>query len=157
MRIQVVMNLPREARSVPLVRRTVATALESAGVTRDCVDEVQVALSEACTNVFQHAGEGASYEVVINIGDEQLTMDVLDSGAGLGHLGSEPSPLPDPESEGGRGIALMRALSDRAVFDSVTGGGGSVHLMKRLRWTDDGVGWRLVADAADGVPGSPGS
>jgi hypothetical protein len=54
------MTLPREARNVPVVRRTVATALESAGVTDECVEEVQVALSEACTNVFQHAGEGAA-------------------------------------------------------------------------------------------------
>ena len=155
-RIQVVMTLPREARSVPVVRRTVATALASAGVTRECVGEVEVAISEACTNVFQHAGE-ASYEVVINIGDEQVTMDVLDSGAGFGSLEAEPEPLEDLDAEGGRGIALMRALSDRAVFDTVTGRGGSVHLMKHLRWTDGGVGWRLVADAAsegvrDGVP-----
>ena len=150
-RIQVVMTLPREARSVPVVRRTVATALESAGVTRECVDEVEVALSEACTNVFQHAHD-ASYEVVINIGDEQLTMDVLDSGEGFGNHGAELGPVEDLEAEGGRGIALMRALSDRAVFDTVTGRGGSVHLMTHLRWTDGGVGWRLIADASDGVP-----
>ncbi len=154
MRIQVVMTLPREARSVPVVRRTVATALSSAGVTQECVGEVEVALSEACTNVFRHAGPGASYEVVINIGDEQLTMDVLDTGAGFGNL--ETAPIATELDEGGRGIALMRALSDRAVFDTVTGGGGSVHLMKHLRWSDDGAGWRLAADAADaavdGVP-----
>jgi serine/threonine-protein kinase RsbW len=158
-RIQVVMTLPREARSVPVVRRTVATALESAGVTPECVGEVEVALSEACTNVYRHAGEGASYEVVISIGDEQLTMDVLDSGAGFGNLDvAAPSTVPDLNAEDGRGIALMRALSDRAVFDTVSGRGGSVHLMKHLRWTDGGVGWRMTADAAvDGVPHPPGS
>ena len=139
MRIQVVMTLPREARSVPVVRRTVATALSTAGVTRECVGEVEVALSEACTNVFQHAGKGASYEVVINIGDEQLTMDVLDTGAGFGNLEAPPSTMAELDAEGGRGIALMRALSDRAVFDTVTGGGGSVHLMKQLRWVDGGL------------------
>ncbi len=158
MRIQVVMTLPREARSVPVVRRTVATALESAGVTEECVGEVEVALSEACTNVYRHAGEGASYEVVISIGDEQLTMDVLDSGAGFGNLEAAPSTVPDLDAEDGRGIALMRALSDRAVFDTVTGRGGSVHLMKHLRWTDGGVGWRLAAEAAvDGLPDPTGS
>jgi serine/threonine-protein kinase RsbW len=157
-RIQVVMTLPREARNVPVVRRTVATALESAGVTDECVEEVQVALSEACTNVFQHAGEGAAYEVVINIGDEQLTMDVLDSGSGFGNLDGAASALPDLDAEGGRGIALMRALSDRAVFDTVTGRGGSVHLMKYLRWSDDGMGLRLADKAAtDGVPDPSGS
>jgi serine/threonine-protein kinase RsbW len=157
-RIQVVMTLPREARSVPVVRHTVATALESAGVTDECVGEVELALSEACTNVYQHAGHGASYEVVISIGDQQLTMDVLDSGAGFGDLGAEPPPMAELDAEEGRGIALMRALSDRAVFDTITGRGGSVHLMKQLRWTDNGVGWHLAADAAkDGVPDPSGS
>ena len=143
-RIQVVMNLPSEARSVPVVRCTVATALRTAGVTDECVGEVEVALSEACSNVHRHAGDGASYEVVINIGDEQLTMDVLDSGAGFGNLHAEPSTMAGADAEAGRGIALMRALSDRAVFDTVTGGGGSVHLMKHLRWSD-GADWRLIA------------
>jgi len=161
-RIQVVMTLPREARSVPVVRRTVATALTSAGVTHECVGEVEVALSEACTNVYRHAGPAASYEVVINIGDEQLTMDVLDSGAGFGNLETAPTAT-DLDAEGGRGIALMRALSDRAVFDTVSGGGGSVHLMKHLRWTNESVDWRLADAAAldgaalDGAPDPPGS
>jgi hypothetical protein len=33
-------------------------------------------------------------------------------------------------------MALMNALSDLAVFDSVEGKGGSVHLTKRLRWVE---------------------
>jgi serine/threonine-protein kinase RsbW len=144
-RIQVVMTLPREARSVPVVRHTVATALRAAGVTDECVAEVEVALSEACTNVYRHAGHGVSYEVVMNVRDEQLTMDVLDSGAGFGDLGAERTTMAELDAEGGRGIALMRALTDRAVFDTVTGRGGSVHLMKQLRWSDEDDGRRLTA------------
>jgi serine/threonine-protein kinase RsbW len=139
----------REARSVPVVRRTVATASSTAGVTHECVGEVEVALSEACTNVYRHAGHGAEYEVVINIGDEQLTMDVVDSGAGFGNLETAPTAT-EPDAEGGRGIALMRALSDRAVFDTVSGGGGSVHLMKHLRWTNGSVDWRLAGRRRSG-------
>jgi serine/threonine-protein kinase RsbW len=148
-RIQVAMVLPLEARSVPLVRRTVATALSSAGVADDCVGEVEVALSEACTNVYRHAGDGASYEVVITIGDERLTVDVLDSGNGFDGVKAASADMAELDAEGGRGIALMRALSDRAVFDTVTGGGGgSVHLMKNLRWADGGAGWPRGAEAA---------
>ena len=40
MRIEITMSLPRETASVPLVRRTVATALKNAGVTAECIDEV---------------------------------------------------------------------------------------------------------------------
>lgn len=135
MRIQVVLTLPREAVSVPLARHTVAAALQSAGIAEDCLAEVKVALSEACTNVFHHAGAGESYEVAINIGDEQLTMEVVDSGAGFGWQSAQ-STMPHHMAEGGRGLALMSAFSDHALFDTVSGDGGSVHLMKRLRWTE---------------------
>ncbi len=135
MRIQVVLTLPREAVSVPLARHTVSAALQSAGIAEDCLAEVEVALSEACTNVFHHAGAGENYEVAINIGDEQLTMEVVDSGAGFGWQSTE-STMPHEMAEAGRGLALMSAFSDHALFDTVRGDGGSVHLMKKLRWTD---------------------
>jgi serine/threonine-protein kinase RsbW len=157
-RIQVVLTLPREAVSVPLARHTVSAALQSAGIADDCLAEVEVALSEACTNVFHHAGAGESYEVVIIIGDEQLTMEVVDSGAGFAWRASE-SAMPHELAEGGRGLALMSAFSDHALFDSVSGDGGSVHLMKRLRWADGAPSQgatnnqarlRPVRDAEDG-------
>ena len=128
------MTLPREAVSVPLTRRTVTAALTAAGVAPDCLAEVEVALSEACTNVLNHAGKGEAYEVAINISEQQLTMDVIDFGSGFGH----PQPgaaMPEPTAESGRGLALIRALTDQAVFDSVSGDGGAVRLMKRLRWS----------------------
>ena len=149
MLIQVVMTLPREAVRVPLTRRTVAAALTAAGVTPDCLVEVEVALSEACTNVLHHAGKGDAYEVAINISDQHLTMDVIDFGAGFG-LVQPGSAMPDPTAESGRGLALMRALTDQAIFDSVSGDGGAVHLMKRLRWLPDAPVTRLQAQQ-DGV------
>jgi serine/threonine-protein kinase RsbW len=157
-RIQVVLTLPREAVSVPLARHTVSAALQSAGIAEDCLAEVEVALSEACTNVFHHAGAGESYEVAINIGDEQLTMEVVDSGGGFGWRATE-STMPHEMAEGGRGLALMSAFSDHALFDTMSGDGGSVHLMKRLRWTDgaplratnhNAAPLRAVRDVEDG-------
>jgi serine/threonine-protein kinase RsbW len=132
-RIQVALTLPREAVSVPLARHTVSAALERAGIDHDCLAEVQVALTEACTNVFQHAQQGDTYEVVINVAEEHMTVDVIDSGPGFGAR-MPVADLPDPSSESGRGAALMLAFTDHTAFDEVDGGGGSVHLMKRLQW-----------------------
>jgi anti-sigma regulatory factor (Ser/Thr protein kinase) len=84
MRVQLELSLPREAVSVPLARRTVSTALLAAGVEPACVDEVKVALSEACTNAVQHAVAGVTYEVMVNISDEQVGIEVVDSGSGFG-------------------------------------------------------------------------
>jgi len=135
MHIKIVMTLPPEAASVPLVRRTVAEAMRSAGVARDCIDEAAVALSEACTNVYHHAEGDNHYDVVIGLDAERLTMDILDSGEGVGG-DRHGQTMPDASAENGRGLALMAAFSDQIVFDSVLHDGGSVHLMKRLRWAD---------------------
>jgi serine/threonine-protein kinase RsbW len=136
MRVQVAMTLPFEAASVPMARHSVAAALRTARVTSDCIHEVEVALSEACTNVLQHAGEGQAYEVTIKIVDQQLTVDVLDSGQGFDETPAEPPGMADVAAEEGRGLALIQALTDRAVFDSVSGGGGRVQLRKTLRRTE---------------------
>ncbi|HEX2177371.1 MAG TPA: ATP-binding protein [Nocardioidaceae bacterium] len=137
MRIQVALTLPREAVSVPLARHTVSAALQRAGIESTCLSEVQVALTEACTNVFRHAQEGDTYEVVINVSEAYLTVDVIDSGTGFGQR-VPVAELPDPAAESGRGTALMLAFTDHTSFDEVEGGGGSVvHLLKRLNWAAD--------------------
>ena len=133
MRVELALNLPREEISVPLARHVMSAALITAGVEPACVHEVEVALSEACTNAVKHAVDGVSYEVAITISDEHVTIEVVDSGSGFGQR-QVPADGHDPWAENGRGVALIQALSDLAVFDSVDGAGGSVHVTKRLRW-----------------------
>lgn len=136
MRIRISLTLPAESVSVPLVRRTLAEALRSAGVTADCAAEAMVSLSEACTNVYNHAGSNAEYQVVVSLGDQYLTMDITDTGGGF-TTPADMTIMPDLGAENGRGLALMTTFSDSAAFDFIDGEGGTVHLIKRLRWNGD--------------------
>jgi serine/threonine-protein kinase RsbW len=134
MRVELGLSLPREEISVPLTRHVVSAALSTAGVLPTCVQEVEVAVTEACTNAVQHAVEGVSYEVLILITDEQVSIDVIDSGSGFGQREVATDGV-DHWSENGRGLKLIHALSDLAVFDTIEGGaGGSVHMKMGLRW-----------------------
>ncbi len=143
MRIEVTLSLPQDAVSVPLARRTVAAMLEQTGIDGDCLGDVKLALSEACTNVLDHAGSGAGYQVVIGLENDLLTMDVTDDGPGF--VNHRPRPtMPDPLAARGRGAALIAALTDHANFDSVTSGGGAtVHMRKRLAWTGGAPPWQV--------------
>ncbi|MEO5873698.1 MAG: ATP-binding protein, partial [Streptosporangiaceae bacterium] len=58
--------LPREAMSVPVIRRVLGDALRGLGVSEDCISDILVAASEACTNVVRHSTM-AEYEVVGSI------------------------------------------------------------------------------------------
>ena len=134
MSIQIVMIVPPEAASVSLARHTLTETMRIAHVAPDCIQEAEVALSEACTQVWQHLAEGKGLEVLINVGDVDLTMHVLESGNGYrGHeFGTFLAEVSGPNS---RGLLLMEEFADRASFQS-NGGGGSIRLTKHLRWIE---------------------
>jgi serine/threonine-protein kinase RsbW len=48
--LELALSLPREQRSVPVARHLVRAAMRTLGVDADCTSDVEVALSEACTN-----------------------------------------------------------------------------------------------------------
>ena len=131
MSIQIVMMLPPVAASVSLARHTLAGALRVADVTDECIYEAEVAVSDACTNVFGHAAEDQNFEVLINVGDVELTMHILDCGPEFPH-GNRLSDWPAHAAVGGRGLILMNAFSDEASFESEAGR-DSVRLKKTLR------------------------
>ncbi|MBT2206646.1 MULTISPECIES: ATP-binding protein [Actinomadura] len=131
--MRISLALPREALSIPVVRRVVGDSLRGLGVADDCVADILVAASEACTNVIQHARATGDYEVTGHVDEDGCSLTVTDWGRG-------PRPAPrDPGvlSESGRGIRIMRALVDDLSIDSSPDRGTVVHLQKRLTWQDE--------------------
>ena len=55
MNIAFSVRLPVDAQSVPLVRGLLRQALQHLGVVSDGIDDVLLALTEACANVVRHA------------------------------------------------------------------------------------------------------
>ena len=131
MEIGLRIRLPRDRISVPVARHVVRSAIDEIGVTADCADDIEVALSEACTNVLMHAGPGAIYDVRLDLDDERCVLRIIDLGRGF-DLAALPDGRPLPEEERGRGLPLMSSLVDRVRFESKPEIGTVVHLEKRL-------------------------
>jgi serine/threonine-protein kinase RsbW len=122
--------LPRDGSSVPFVRHLCRSTLERLGVEQNCVDDIEVAVSEACTNVFKHAhGTDQEYEVRVSIDDDVCKIEVFDTGPGFDYDDSLGFPT---GAEAGRGISLMRALVDDLEFVTRSEGGTKVTLSKTL-------------------------
>ncbi|MBN1093306.1 ATP-binding protein [Blastococcus sp. TML/M2B] len=124
-------RLPRDARSLPLMRGLLRQALEHLDVARSTIEEVVLALTEACANVVQHAGEHEEYQVDVAITDDTCRVSVLDDGQGFDFeqaTAAEGSPL-----DTGRGLVLMQALVDKLEFVRSDDGRHRVELIKRLR------------------------
>lgn len=136
--------LPREEASVPIVRHLARAVLTELGVNRDCVDDLELALTEACTNVLKHAARlEEDYEVVISIDGERALFQVCDTGGGFDTKTVSPDPVA-VESERGRGIHLMRAVVDQLGFESAPDKGTVVRFKKDLEFVDDSVVRRLT-------------
>lgn len=128
-------SLPRESVSVPVVRRLAAQALRAFGVDDEDVDDVQLAITEACANVIDHAGETDTYDVKIELAADRCAITVVDQGTGFD--ATEVPEQAEHDAEMGRGLALMRALVDNVAFRNEPMAGAVVHMVKALRYDGD--------------------
>jgi serine/threonine-protein kinase RsbW len=135
MEINLQLVLPRDEQSVPLVRHISGFALREVEVLAECRDDIELALSEACTNVLAHAGPGDSYEVHVGIDEAVCAIRVIDAGHGFDYETLSRDGA-DETAEGGRGIDLMHALVDRVHFESRKESGTVVLLEKRLQYAE---------------------
>jgi serine/threonine-protein kinase RsbW len=142
--------LPRDALSVPFARRVVRFTMAQLGVDPGCIQDMEVALTEACTNVLRHAhGEGDEYEIEIAIDDLEVSLSVKDTGHGFDHASLAEAHEQSPDlhlditEEGGRGIMLMRALVDNVEFASAPEAGTIVHMTKAITYPEDSMLARL--------------
>jgi serine/threonine-protein kinase RsbW len=125
-------GLPRESVSVPVVRRLAAQALRAFGVDEADVDDVQLAITEACANVIDHAAETDTYDVKIELAADRCAITVVDQGAGF-DVARVPRQAED-DAEVGRGLTLMRALVDNLAFRNEPRAGAVVHMVKALHY-----------------------
>ena len=129
MNIAFSVQLPVDAKSVPLVRGLLRQALEHIGVVENGIDELVLALTEACANVVQHAQEDGDYEVHVDIDEPVCRISVIDNGEGFDPA-SPTAAIED--AQGGQGLVLMRALVDELHFRRDADGRHRVTLEKRL-------------------------
>ncbi len=146
MEFKLTLALPRDNQSVPVARRVLKNSLEVLGVRPDCVSDIELALTEACTNVLDHAGDADEYEVSAGVDGTACVIEVVDRGAGFDGSAKGLADA-EPHAEDGRGIQLMRALVDKVTFTSRPAVGTVVHLEKELEWEDDAPIKRLTEDS----------
>ena len=124
------LEIPARAEYVGLARLVVSSLASSRRtLADDRIDDLKLALSEACTNAIEaHAEVDANEAVLVRWaeGDDRLEVEVEDRGPGF-----DPSTLPehppvtDPERlnfERGLGIPLIRSLVDEVSFARVERG-----------------------------------
>jgi len=112
------MEFPADLRTIAEARRSLEEFVRPCNLTATQIDDLKIALSEACTNAVCHgchADPGKQIRVRLTASDGAIGIEVEDCGGG-------PIPervtLPEPDelAVGGRGLFLMQALMDEVDF-----------------------------------------
>lgn len=153
MEIKLTLALPRDELSVPVVRRILTASMQVLGVEAATISDIEIALTEACTNVLDHSGGQQEYEVSAGIDGTRCVIEVIDRGASDFDGASRGHGPAEVSAEAGRGIQLMRALVDSVEFTNHATAGTVVHLEKQLAFAADAMLQRLSVDNAPTVRG----
>lgn len=129
----IAIEVPRVRASVPTIRHLAAHSLTELGVVEEIVDDVEIALSEVCTNVIDHAELGDSYKVEISVRGDDCDIRVIDSGQGF-DVEARVETGSTVDSERGRGLAIVRAVMDQVGLESRPDQGTLVTLAKHLEF-----------------------
>jgi serine/threonine-protein kinase RsbW len=133
----VVLELPSETGALALVRaalRDLARRADDVRLAAGELDEVEIALHEACTNAIRHAhGCDAKKRFRVEMTPREGALEILvrDHG-GPFDVDSAAAPAPEALQEGGYGISIIKSWMDEVTV-SREGGGNVLRLVRRYR------------------------
>ena len=129
------LSIPGKPEYVGTVRLAISSLANCAGFDIEAVEDIKVAVSEACTNVVCHSSVSKedAYEVACEVGDGRITISVVDRAGGY-DMAKYQKPVMDCEcpKEGGLGIYIIKALMDEVDIFSEIGIGTSIKMVKYL-------------------------
>jgi serine/threonine-protein kinase RsbW len=126
-------SVPGKPEYIGTIRLAVSSLANCAGFDIEAVEDIKVAVSEACSNVVCHGKPNREecYEVACEIGKERITISVIDRAGGY-DMSKYQNPTMDNPKEGGLGIFIIKALMDEVDIFSELGMGTSIKMVKYL-------------------------
>lgn len=127
------LTIPARPEYITLCRLALSGLAQLRPLSEETLADLKLALTEACSNSVRHAYAGPSedgrVEVLYELHPDRVVVEVRDEGGGF-EL-DEPAPTNGGDlSEGGLGIAIIRAIVDELEIGPTQTGRGS-----RLRFT----------------------
>jgi serine/threonine-protein kinase RsbW len=124
------LRVPCRPEWVALARMSSAAVASRMHFSIDDIEDVKLAVAEACTNAILHAEGSTAMEIRCETLTEGLKITVRDFGRGTVPERIVPRDLDDARV-GGLGVFLIRSLMDDVEYDVHTENGTSLTMFKR--------------------------
>jgi serine/threonine-protein kinase RsbW len=121
------LTIPAKAEYITLCRLALTGLARLRPVADETLADLKLAITEAASNSVRHAyAEGAGQvEIVYELHPDRMVIEVVDDGAGFSLRERAGAGSPDDLSEGGLGIAIIRAIADEVEIGAKGDGRGS--------------------------------
>lgn len=128
------------------IRDFVGSAAAEFNIQKDVIENIILAVDEACTNIIKHAYKySPDGEIIVKIkpAKSKFVISIVDNG-----ITFEPDKVPEPDLQkyyrqrrvGGLGIYLMKTLMDDVKFLSKPGKYNEVQLSKNIKVANTNAG-----------------
>ncbi|MEK9657499.1 MAG: ATP-binding protein [bacterium] len=131
-------DIPSTAEYVAVIRLTVAGIASKLNFDIESIEDIKIAVSEACNNVIQHAYtqkniNTSRIKLEIETENNEFRIQIKDKGIGFNPNKIKSSNAENDEKLGlGLGIAFMKSLMDEASIESSPGNGTTITLLKKV-------------------------
>ncbi|MGD8412673.1 MAG: ATP-binding protein [Candidatus Latescibacterota bacterium] len=131
---EMLMSFPSDFKFLGAVDAAVQDLAREFAVSENSINDISTALIEACSNAIEHGnkfGKDKRVKVALGFNGGSITARVWDEGPGFDYeeILTRSAP-PDPMSERGRGLIIMRAFTDELSFSYKKKEGLCVELVK---------------------------
>ena len=127
-------TIPSDVRYLEAVRTMIRDTAALAGLDRDAVAEVELAVTEGCANVIRHCycdSDCGRIDLVFTFSKDVYEVRIDDYGKFVDPARIKSRPLDDVRP-GGLGVHLMQKVMDEVSYTKNRWGGTSLTMRKRL-------------------------
>ncbi len=131
---EIKLSVPSKPEYVGVIRLTLAAVASRLGFDIEKIEDMKVAVAEACTNAIIHGchcEQGRNFNIDFVSTGDKLTILVYDDGEGCQLEKIEEPDLTKPR-EGGLGIFIIKSLMDDVEIQSEKGKGMIIKMIKYL-------------------------
>ena len=140
------LKVKSKTENLSVIRDFISTSAAEARVTPDVVENIILAVDEACTNIIKHAYKSfPDGELIIKTKSTQsrFIISITDFGNTF-----KPDSIPEPDLQkyyrqkrvGGLGMYLMKTLMDEVKYTSIPGKHNEVLLSKNIKVAQSNAG-----------------
>lgn len=124
------MEISSNPKYVSIIRLTTSGIANKMGFCLEDIEDLKVAISEACTNAIKHSSQDR-FTIIYTMIENGLTIEIIDNGKGY-DTNSVSEIDSEDLKESGMGLFIIESLMDEVNIKSEEGKGTTIKMTKYL-------------------------